>query len=162
MLKQYLEAGKITATHGVRGEVRIQPQTNSPEFLCGFKTLYIDNTPMKVLSSRAYKSGVFILFEGVDGIDSAVRLKNKTVYIDRNDAKLDVGEHFLSDLIGLKAIDEASGEELGKITEIIPLTPHHVYVITGKREILVPAVKDFVREINIDDGRVTFRLIEGM
>jgi 16S rRNA processing protein RimM len=162
MLKQFLEAGKITATHGIRGEVRIQPQTNSPEFLCGFKTLYIDSVPIKVVSSTVHKSGVITQFEGINGIDSAVRLKNKTVYIDRNEAILEPGEHFLSDLIGLKAIEADSGNELGKITEIIPLNPNNVYVITGNREILVPAVKEFVKEINVEEGYVSFRLIEGM
>lgn len=162
MMKQYLEAGKVTSTHGIRGEVRIQPWANSPEFLCGFKTLYIDNRLMKVLSSTVHKSGVIALFEGIDTIESAVRLKNKTVYIDRNDAGLEDGEHFIADLIGLEAIDAVTGESLGRITEIIPLTPNNVYVITGEREILIPAVPEFVQEINPGAGRVTFRLIEGM
>lgn len=162
MIKQFLEAGKITSTHGVRGEVRIEPWANTPEFLCGFKTLYIDGTPMIVLSSKVHKSAVITLFEGIDSIDSAVCLKNRIVFIDRKDAGLEVGEHFLSDLIGLAAIDEATGEELGKITEIIPLSPNNVYVINGRREILVPAVPEFVREINVQTGQITFRLIEGM
>ncbi len=162
MTKQYLEAGKITSTHGVRGEVRIEPWTNSPEFLCGFKTLYIDSTPMNVLSSKAHKSAVITLFDGINGIDGAVRLKNKIVFIDRNDAGLQAGEHFLSDLVGLAAIDDATGEVLGRIAEIIPLNPNNVYVIKGDREILVPAVPEFVREIDVEAGRITFRLIEGM
>lgn len=162
MTKQHLEAGKVTSTHGVRGEVRIQPWTNSPEFLCGFKTLYIDGAPLKVLLSRPHKTGVITLFEGVDSIDAAVRLKNKTVYIDRSDAHLEAGEHFISDLIGLSAIDDVTGEELGKISEIITLHPNNVYVINGKREILVPAVPEFVKKINLDEGRITFSLIEGM
>lgn len=161
-MKQYLEAGKVTSTHGVRGEVRIQPWTNSPEFLSGFKVLYIDNSPMNVLSSRVHKSAVITLFEGIDTIDNAVRLKNKTVYINRNDVNLDKGEHFITDLIGFEAIDEANGCVLGRITDIIPLNPHNVYVISGTREILVPAVPDFVKNIDTAAGRITFRLIEGM
>lgn len=162
MLKQYLEAGKVTSTHGVRGEVRIESWANSPEFLSDFKTLYIDNKPMKVLAATVHKTGVIALFEGIDTIDGAICLKNKTVYIDRNDAGLEDGEHFIADLIGLEAIDEVTGESLGRITEIIPLTPNKIYVITGKREILVPAVPEFVRATDLDTGRVTFRLIEGM
>lgn len=161
-MQQYLEAGKITSTHGVRGEVRIEPWTNSPEFLCRFKTLYIDGMPMKVLSSRPHKSAVIALFDNFDSIDNAVRLKNKVVFIDRNDAGLEAGEHFISDLIGLTAVDEASGEELGKITDIIPLKANHVYVISGRREILIPAVPEFVKEIDVINKRITFRVIEGM
>lgn len=162
MVQQFLEAGKITSTHGVRGEVRIEPWANSPEFLCGFKTLYIDNKPIKVLFSSVHKSAVIALFDGIDSIDSAVRLKNKVIFIDRNDAGLEAGEHFLSDLLGLVAVDDATGEELGRITDIISLNPNNIYVITGRREILIPAVSEFVKEINIEAGRVMFRLIEGM
>jgi 16S rRNA processing protein RimM len=162
MTRQYLEAGKIVNTHGVRGEVKIQPWADSPEFLCAFRILYIDGTPLAVLSSRVHKSSVITLFEGIGGIDDAIRLKNKTVFIDRNDARLKDGEHFITDLIGLSAVDEETGGELGRITEIIPLTPNNVYVIGGVREILVPAVPEFVRKIDIGAGTVTFRLIEGM
>jgi 16S rRNA processing protein RimM len=162
MTKQYLEAGKITSTHGVRGEVRIEPWANSPEFLCGFKKLYIEGSPMTVLSSRPHKSAVITLFDGIDSIDRAVPLKNKVVFIDRNDAGLSAGEHFISDLIGLSAVDESTGKELGKVTEIIPLNPNSVYVISGPREILVPAVPEFVKDIDVQAGRITFRLIEGM
>lgn len=162
MLNQYLEAGKIVGTHGVRGEVKIQPWANSPEFLCAFPALYIDNKPVRVLSARVHKACVIVLFEGINGIDGAVLLKNKTVFIDRNDANLKDGEHFLADLIGLSAVDVQTGEILGKIAEILPLNPNDVYVIKGAREILVPAVPDFVKEINVEAGRVTFRLLEGM
>lgn len=162
MMNQFLEAGKIVNTHGVRGEVKIQPWADSPEFLCGFKTLYIDGNPVGVLSSRAHKSNVITLFEGIGSIDDAIRLKNKTVSIKRDDVKLEPGAYFITDLIGLIAVDEETGGVLGKITEIIPLTPNNVYVITGDREILVPAVPEFVKNIDIIAGRVTFRLIEGM
>ncbi len=162
MLKQYLEVGKITSTHGVHGEVRIEPWANSPEFLCGFKALYIDGVPVRVLSARVHKSAVIALFDEVTDIDSAVRLKNKVVFIDRKDAGLETGEYFIADLIGLAAVDDATGEELGRITDILPLNPNNIYVINGQREILVPAVPEFVGEINTDAGYIRFRLIEGM
>ena len=161
-MNQFLEAGKIVNTHGVRGEVKIESWADTPDFLCGIKTLYIDGSPRRVLSARAHKAGVIALLEGVGSLDEAILLKNKTVSIDRKDAPLEEGRHFVADLIGLKALDDATGSELGKITDIIPLQAHPVYVITGSREILVPAVPEFVRGIDIDAGTVTFRLIEGM
>lgn len=162
MLNQYLEAGKIVGTHGVRGEVKIQPWANSPEFLCAFATLYIENAPIRVISARVHKACIIALFDGINDIDGAALLKNKTVFIDRNDANLKDGEHFLTDLIGLSAVDVQTGEILGRITEILPLNPNNVYVIKGTREILVPAVPEFVKEINVEAGRVTFSLLEGM
>ncbi|SHH53311.1 16S rRNA processing protein RimM [Sporobacter termitidis DSM 10068] len=161
-MKQFIEAGKIVNTHGVRGEVKIQPWADSPEFLCGFKTLYIDDRPVKILSAKAHKTNVIALLEGVVGVDDAIRLKNKTVSINRDDAALEDGAHFITDLIGLAAVDEDTGRTLGTITDILPLTPNNVYVITGTREILVPAVPEFVKHIDTGAGRVTFRLIEGM
>jgi 16S rRNA processing protein RimM len=161
-MNQYLETGKIVNTHGLNGEVRIESWADSPEFLCGFKTLYVDGSPRKVLSARVHKTCVIALLEGVASIDDAVRLKNKTVSIDRKDALLEKGRYFISDLVGLRAIDDATGEELGRITEILPLQAHNVYVISGRQEILIPAVPEFVRHIDIDAGAVTFRLIEGM
>ena len=161
-MNQFLEAGRIVNTHGIQGEVKIQPWANSPEFLCGFNTLYIDGKPVKVLSSRVHKTTVIAQIEGVDTIDDAIRLKNKTVSIARGDAHLQDGEYFISDLIGLSAIDDTTGEELGRITEIIPLSSNNVYVIAGAREILVPGVPEFVKKIDMAAGRVMFRLIEGM
>ena len=160
--KRFLEAGKIVNTHGIRGEIRIQPYADSPDFLTGFKRLYIGGEPVEVLSARVHKGCVIAALFGVDGIDAAIKLKNKIVFIDRNDAPLEEGRHFIVDLIGLLALDAQSGEELGTITDILSLPANDVYVINGAHEILVPAVPDFVNEINIENGYIKLRLIEGM
>ena len=98
--QQYIEAGKIVNTHGVRGEVKIQVWLDSPEFMRRFKTLYIDSKPVRLLSSREHKGFLIAMLEGVEDINAAMSLKNKTVYIDRADAKLKKGEYFLCDIIG--------------------------------------------------------------
>ena len=90
--QQYIEAGKIVNTHGVRGEVKIQVWLDSPEFMRRFKTLYIDSKPVRLLSSRAHKGFLIDMLDGVEDINAAMSLKNKTVYIDRADAKLKKGE----------------------------------------------------------------------
>jgi 16S rRNA processing protein RimM len=162
MYKQQLEAGKIVNTHGVRGEVKIQPWANTPDFLTGFKRFFIDGKPVAVKSARVHKDCVITAFEGVEGIDGALKLKNKVVYIDRNDVSLEEGEHFVSDLIGLSAVEADTGDILGKITEVISLPANDVYVISGEREILVPAVPEFIKEVNLDTGTVRLKLIEGM
>jgi 16S rRNA processing protein RimM len=162
MYKQQLEAGKIVNTHGVRGEVKIQPWANTPDFLTGFKRFFIDGKPVAVKSSRVHKDCVITAFEDVEGIDGALKLKNKVVYIDRSDVSLEEGEHFVSDLIGLTAEEADTGTLLGKITEVISLPSNDVYVISGGREILVPAVPEFVKEVNLETGIVRLKLIEGM
>jgi 16S rRNA processing protein RimM len=162
MYKQQLEAGKIVNTHGVRGEVKIQPWANTPEFLTGFKRFFIDGKPIGIKASRVHKDCIIASLDGVDHIDAAIRLKNKVIYIDRDDISLSEGEHYISDLIGLSACDADSGEALGKITEVISLPSNDVYVISGTREILVPVVPEFVKEVNLDAGTVRIKLIEGM
>ena len=162
MRNQFLEAGKIINTHGVRGGIKIEPWTDSPSDLCKIKTFYIDNRPYKVTSSRAHNAFVISALEGVDTVDDAVKLKNKIIFIDRNDMHLKDGAYFLQDLIGLDAVDFKGGEKLGVLTDIMELPAGNVYVITGDREILVPANAEFVKEIDIDGGKIKFSLIEGM
>ena len=162
MKTRLLEAGKIVNTHGVRGEVRIHPWADSPDFLAGFKHLYIDGAPVEVLSARVHKRFVIAALSGVSDIDGAIRLKNKTVFIDRGDVLLEEGRHYVTDLIGLSAIDAETGQGLGMVADVLSLPANNVYVIRGEREILVPAVADFIIETNIDAGYIKLRLIEGM
>ena len=162
MIKQFLEAGKILNTHGIRGEVKIEPWADSPSFLCKMKTLYIDGTPYKPSTSRVHNGLVILKFEGISDIDGALKLKNKIVCINRDDVKLEHGAYFLQDLIGLKAVDNDTGAEIGTMSDILELPAGNVYVIRGDREILVPANEEFVREVNIDGGYIKFHLIEGM
>ena len=159
---KFLEAGKIINTHGVRGEVRVQPWADSPDFLLGFEFFYIDGAPVKVLSARTHKSYVIAALEGISDIDGAIRMKNKTICIDRDDVQLEGGRHFVADLVGLRAVDALTGAELGAVVEVLSLPANSVYVIRGAREILVPAVPDFVDEVDIVGGFIKLRLIEGM
>jgi len=158
----FLEAGKIVNTHGIRGEVKLQPWADSPGFLASTERLYIDGAPVKILSARVHKGCVIAALEGVSDIDGAIKLKNKTVYISRDDVKLEEGVFFLADLIGLRAVDAVTGGDLGLVSDILSLPANDVYVITGMREILVPAVPEFVEEIDMAVGQIRFRLIEGM
>jgi 16S rRNA processing protein RimM len=162
MADKYLEAGMVVNTHGLGGEVKIQPWADSPSFLAGIERYYIGGAPVRVLSARVHNNCVIAALEGVYDIDSAIKMKRKTVFIDRNDARLEEGRHFIADLIGLRAVDAQTGLDLGAVSDIINLPSNDVYVISGNREILVPAVPEFIIETNIADGYVKIRLIEGM
>ena len=163
MKNQFLEAGQVVNTHGVRGEVKIVPCCDSPEFLCGFDTLYIDGAPVKVRESRPHKGNVLARLEGVDDVNAAMRLKNKVVSIDRTGVVLPEGRHFLADLIGLKVVNDDTGEELGILEEVLTPPAHEVYVVRGGgKEYLIPAVDAFLRGTDVDAGWVRVHLIEGM
>ena len=162
MESRFLEAGIIINSHGVRGEVKIRPWADSPGFFAGLERIFINGAPIKIMSARAHKDFVIAALEGVSDIDGAIRLKNKIVSIDRGDVHLDDGQFFIADLIGLRAVDCGTGAELGIVVDIMPLPANDVYVIKGTREILVPAVPDFIIETDIAGGFVKIRLIEGM
>ncbi len=161
MKKQYLEAGQIVNTHGVRGEVRIQPWADEAAFLTRFRRFYIDGSPVKVLSCRVHKSMCIAALEGVADVNAAMTLKGKVVFIRRDQARLPAGTVFLQDIIGAKVIDEA-GNELGVLEDVLSEPAASVLVVKGSREILIPDVPAFVLAKDADAGIVTVRLIEGM
>lgn len=160
-MKEFLDCGQIVNTHGIRGEVRIVPWADSPDFLRGFDTLYVDGAPRKVASARVHKGSVIAKLDGVDTVEEAMLLKGKTVQLRRADAKLPEGAFFLADIIGLDVVDE-DGQKLGVLKEVLSPSIQQVYVVAGEREILIPAVPEFILETNIEGGYIKVRLIEGM
>ena len=163
MKNRFLEAGQIVNTHGIQGEVKIVPWCDSPEFLCSFDLLYLDGSPIKVLSAKPHKGNVLARLEGVDDVAAAMRLKGKTVSIDRTGVELPDGRHFLADLRGLEVRDADTGAVLGHIADILTPPAHEVYVVRGgAHEYMIPAVDAFLAETNVEDGYIRVRLIEGM
>ena len=160
-MNEFLDCGQIVNTHGVHGEVRIVPWADSPEFLCRFSTLYVDAAPLNVSSSRVHKGSVIAGFQGVHTEEQAMALKGKTVQIRRSDAKLPEGSFFLADIIGLDVVDE-NGQKLGILKEVLSPSQQRVYVVEGDRDLLIPAVPEFILETNIEAGYIKVRLIEGM
>ena len=160
-MKEFLDCGEIVNTHGIHGEVRIVPWADSPDFICRFSTLYVDGNARNVRSSRVHKGSVITALEGVDTVEQAMALKGKTVQIRREDAKLPDGTFFLADIIGLDVVDE-QGRRLGVLKEVLSPSRQQVYVVAGEREIMIPAVPEFVLETNIQGGYLKVRLIEGM
>ena len=114
MQKPYLEAGKIVNTHGVRGEVRIQPWADDAAFLLGFRTFYIDGAPVHVAHSRVHKGMLVAKFADYDDVNAAMTLKNRVVSIARADVTLPDGQYFQQDLIGI-AVETDAGEPLGTL-----------------------------------------------
>ena len=157
----YLEAGKIINTFGVRGEVKLDPWCDSAEFLKPLKTLYIDGAPRAVASSRVHKGMLIIRFADVEDVNGAMLLKNKIVYFARSDVHLPKGRHFVADLLGAVVVDE-QGAEIGKLTEVLDMPAGQVYVVQGETEHTIPAVPEFILDIDADEKLIRVHLIEGM
>lgn len=165
MLNQYLEVGKVTNVHGLMGEVKVQPWADSPEFLCQFKTLYVDEAhfPMTVQRARVHKNMVIIKFDGPTDVPSALSLRNAILYIDRSDVDLPEGAFFLADIYGLEVRDAATGEVLGKIADVLTLPANNVYVVKGgARELMIPAVPQFIAETSVEGGFIRVNMMEGL
>lgn len=161
MDRQFLEAGEIVSTHGVQGEVKILPWADGPEFLLQFDTLYIKGKPCRVEHARVHKTCVLCKLEGTDTPEAATLLRGQVVCVDRTQVQLPSGTVFIADLIGCRALDE-DGQEIGRIENVLTMPASDVYVIRGKQKYMIPAVKEFVREINVEAGYVRVHLIEGM
>lgn len=161
MKERFIEAGEIVNTHGVRGEVKIMPWTDTPEFLHKIKTLYIDGAAVRVRASRVHKGALLASLEGVDTVNDAMRFKGKRVFIDRADAPLEPGRFFIQDIIGADVVTE-DGQSVGTLAEVIDAPAGLIYVVRGEAEHLIPAVDEFILSTDADKGVITVRLIEGM
>ncbi|MFI3226190.1 MAG: ribosome maturation factor RimM [Clostridia bacterium] len=163
-MKQYLEAGKIVNTHGLKGELKVMHWCDSAEFLCEFDTLYLGEkkTPMNVLKTRIHKGTAMLTFEGINDINVAEKYKNQILYIDRDEVDMD-GLVFQQDIIGIEVYDEFLGKKIGTIKDILPMPTYDMFVIKGeKKEHLVPDVDAFIIEIDVDNKLMTIKTIEGM
>lgn len=158
---EFIEAGKIVNTHSVYGELKVQPWSDTDDFLCDFDVIYIDGKAFEVERARVHKTCVLLKLAGINNINEAQKYKNKCVCVDRDEVELDDGAYFIADLEGLTVID-ADGTELGKIHEVLTLPSNDVYVIRGKDEYMIPAVEEFIREVDIDSGVMYVHTIPGM
>lgn len=166
MKKQYLDSGKIVGTHGIKGEVRIEPWCDSPEFLCAFKKLYLDKNGQTFIEvkSRPHKNITLAKIKGVDTIEAAEKLRGKIIYINRDDITLDEGVNFVQDLIGIEVKDAENGTVYGKITDVLRTGANDVYEITdsNNKKYLAPVIDEVVEEINVDGGFVLIRPMKGI
>lgn len=161
MKQEFLQAGKIVSTHGVRGEVKILPWADNAEFLVGLSRIWIGDRQYAVQHSRVQKGCVLMKLSGIDDVDVAATLREKIICISRNDVTLPEGSYFIADLIGLRVLTE-DGAQIGTVAEIMTLPGNDVYVVKGEREYLIPAVPEFILAREPDEGFVRVRLIEGM
>ena len=163
MKQEYIRVGRIVNAHGIRGEVRVQPRDGDPAFLTRFKTFYIDGQPVSPTANHVHKSLVLMKFPGVEDMNAALTYKDKDLYIRRADARLPEGAYFDDELLGMGVFDAATGEELGKLTAVENYPAHKVYTVKGRREYLIPAVKDvFIKSVDLDRDRMEVQVWEGM
>ena len=159
----YIPVGHIVNAHGIKGEVKLNPEGFAPEFVAEFDTLYINGEPIRVKSRRVHKSTLLLTLPGVEDMDAALALKGWEVAIRRADAHLPEGEYFDAELEGITVLDDATDAVLGKIHRVLHYPAHKVYEVRGAREYLIPAVAGvFVASVDIDGGAMRVHNMKGL
>lgn len=166
-MEDLLQVGVITTTHGVRGEVKVFPTTDDPARFKKLKQVVLDTgkekIDLEIAGVRFFKNLVIVKFKGIDNINDVEKYRQKSLYVTRENAvKLKKNEYFIADLIGLQVISDEE-ENLGTLTDVLQTGANDVYVIgEGAEEILLPAIKDCVKEVNLEEGRMVVHLLPGL
>lgn len=158
MKLQFIEAGEIVTTHGVRGEVKVLTWLDSPELLCEFDRCRIGGREFKMESVRVQKTCNLVKLSGVDTMEAAQAMRGKVVELYREDIDEDV--IFGAELIGVEVYEE--DVLLGKVTDVLDYPGNSVYVVSGEHEYMIPAVNQFILSTDLDANRMQVKLIEGM
>ena len=164
-MNQYLEIGKIVSVFGLKGEVKVQPWCDTPDFLCEFDTLYWKSgTPVNVVHSRVQKNIVVMKIKGCDTVEEAQKLRGRVLYMDRDDVELEEGAYFVQDLIGLKVVDADTGEEYGELAEVSETGANDVYHLRRSDGTMcyIPAIPDVVKETDIEGGIMKITPLDGL
>ena len=158
MKLQFLEAGEIVSTHGVRGEMKVLPWADGPDFLCDFSRVRIGGVEYKVENCRVQKSCNLLKIKGIDTMDAAQAMRGKVVEIYRCDAPKDL--IFAAELIGVRVFN--GDDEIGILEDVLDYPGNKVYVVKGEKEYMIPAVKAFILDTDMETETMQVRLIEGM
>lgn len=166
MKQKFLEVGKIVGTHGIKGMVRIQPWSDSAEFLAEFEHFYLDKDGNECIDAeRVQPHGNVVLakLSGVDTIEQAEAFRGKILYIDRNDVELDEGRYFISDIIGSQVFDKDGETPLGILSDVSETGANDVWHIKRDgKEYLVPAIDEVIVSVDVENSRIVLNPLKGI
>ena len=158
MKLQFIEAGEIVTTHGVKGEVKVLAWLDDPEMLCEFDRCRINGKEFEIQQCRVQKTCNLVKLSGVDTMEEAQAMRGKIIELYRED--IDDEVIFAAELIGMEVF--CNGEMIGKIKEVLDYPGNSVYVVKGKYEYMIPAVKEFILSTDMEKNEMQVKLIEGM
>ncbi len=154
----FIKAGEIVTTHGIRGEVKVLCWLDDPEMLCEFDRCCIAGKPYEMEEVRVQKTCNLVKLAGIDTVEAAQAMRGKVIELYREDIDPDV--IFADELVGIEVYSE--GASIGKLTEVLDYPGNAVYVVKGKREYMIPAVKAFILSTDVEANRMEVKLLEGM
>lgn len=167
-MEQKFQIGVITSTHGVRGEVKVFPTTDDAARFKKLKQVLLDTGKeelvLEITGVKFFKNMVILKFKGIDDMDTANQYRQKSIYVTRENAvKLKKNEYFIADLIGLQVTSD-EGEDLGILKDVMQTGANDVYVVQkeGQEELLLPAIKECIKEVEIEAGTMTVHVLPGL
>lgn len=167
-MEDMLKVGAITSTHGIRGEVKVFPTTDDVKrFKKGVKLILDtgkEQLNLEVEGVKFFKQFVILKFKGIDNINDIEKYKGKELFVTRENAvKLKKDEYFIADLMGLSVIDE-DGKQIGILKDVMETGANDVYIVQleDDKEVLIPAIKQCILEVNIEEGFIKVHMMEGL
>ena len=158
-----LEVGQIVNTFGIKGYVKVKPFTDNINRFDSLKNVYIENKQYEIEGVKYHNDLVLLKLKGIDKIEQAEPLKNLYLEIDREEGVLEEGAYYIVDLIGLEVFTD-TGKLLGKLEDIYNTGSNDIYVVKDKfgKQILLPAIKEVVKEIDFKQQKITVHLLRGL
>ncbi|HIZ08771.1 MAG TPA: ribosome maturation factor RimM [Candidatus Eubacterium avistercoris] len=167
-MEDFFQVGVISNTHGIGGEVKVFPTTDDAARFKKLKEVILDTgkerLTLHIVQVRFFKQMVILKFREFQNINEVERFRGKSLYVSRKNAvKLQKDEYFIADIIGIRVYTE-EGEDLGVLSDVIQTGANDVYTVKkeGERELLIPAIKDCIRQVDVEAGRMTVRLLPGL
>ncbi len=167
-MEQFLRVGVISSTHGIRGEVKVYPTTDDPERFLDLDEVVLDtgreHKILEIEGVKFFKNQVILKFKGYDNINDIEKYLKKDLLVDREHAvELGENENFIADLIDMEVVTD-EGKVLGTLTDVIETGANDVYAVKTPegKEILLPAIRDCILDVNVDEKRMTVHVMEGL
>lgn len=166
-MEDLLQVGVISSTHGIKGEVKVFPTTDDAARFKKLKEVLLDTgkekLSMEIEGVKFFKQFVILKFKGIENINDVEKYKGKGLYVTRDHAvKLSKGEYFVADILGMQVVTD-DGEVLGTLKDVMETGANDVYVVDAPEgELLLPAIKQCIRQVDIEGRKMTVHMMEGL
>lgn len=168
-MEQFLKVGIITSTHGIRGDVKVYPTTDSPDRFLSVEQVWLkpagkeEKTLLEIAQVRFQKNMVLLRFRGFDSINDVEQFRGAELYVDREHAApLGENEYYIADLLGMQVYTDED-EMLGTLKDVLETGANDVYIVdTPKGELMIPAIRQCILHVDVEQGRMTVHLLPGL
>lgn len=167
-MEDLLQAGVITTTHGIRGEVKVFPTTDDVHRFEDLDSVLLDTgrdyMKLEIENVKYFKQYAILKFKGIDNINDIERYKGCSLYVTREDAiPLEEDEYYIADLQGMQMYTE-DGELFGTLRDVMETGANDVYIVDSKEhgEVLIPAIHDCILDVDLDEQKMTIHLLPGL